>query len=429
MRLLAFLFAALLPLPAIAQSLPAPQVVTQAANDNSSKAASTAFVKNALGSYAPLSSPIFTGAPIAPTQSYTDISTKLATTAFVDGAVRVGLSEFTKFLAYGTAYTPIISFGRNGTAGIAAGVRTSDLVNPFNDGLASVSWAFQDDSVGRGAWAQYTETRKFTTGSGYAHGQEIEISNLSGIPSIPPDPYSYAPAGAAFGQLIGSGGQCGMISCPDYGGTNRTPSAATSPITIVGNTARFQRGINFAFDSLIGTDGADADTGVAHALNLARGQMIDWYSRSGGGSVAGAFQMGSLITSAGTPLRLIATDSGLEVQNFTNGVDGFRVAVPANVANGVVVSSATSGNGVSVGANGSDANVNMTLQGKGAGWVFINNSAGYFALSPTGKLNEPTFTPASSSDTCTTGDRAWDASYEYRCVATNTWKRSALSTF
>jgi hypothetical protein len=38
-------------------------------------------------------------------------------------------------------------------------------------------------------------------------------------------------------------------------------------------------------------------------------------------------------------------------------------------------------------------------------------------------------TPASSSASGTTGEIAWDTSYIYVCVATNTWKRVALSTF
>ncbi|GAN47812.1 hypothetical protein ACXR8U_06515 [Methylobacterium radiotolerans] len=35
--------------------------------------------------------------------------------------------------------------------------------------------------------------------------------------------------------------------------------------------------------------------------------------------------------------------------------------------------------------------------------------------------------PASSSAPCVIGERAWDQSYEYRCVAPNRWKRAALS--
>lgn len=38
-------------------------------------------------------------------------------------------------------------------------------------------------------------------------------------------------------------------------------------------------------------------------------------------------------------------------------------------------------------------------------------------------------TPSSSTATCTAGQITWDASYLYVCTATNTWKRSALSTF
>jgi hypothetical protein len=38
-------------------------------------------------------------------------------------------------------------------------------------------------------------------------------------------------------------------------------------------------------------------------------------------------------------------------------------------------------------------------------------------------------TPASASDTGTTGEICWDANYVYVCTATNTWKRSAISTW
>jgi Repeat of unknown function (DUF5907) len=38
-------------------------------------------------------------------------------------------------------------------------------------------------------------------------------------------------------------------------------------------------------------------------------------------------------------------------------------------------------------------------------------------------------TPSSATDIGTTGDIAWDASYVYVCVATNTWKRTALSSW
>jgi hypothetical protein len=38
-------------------------------------------------------------------------------------------------------------------------------------------------------------------------------------------------------------------------------------------------------------------------------------------------------------------------------------------------------------------------------------------------------TPSSSSESCQKGEIAWDGSYIYVCVAANTWRRSALSSF
>ena len=38
-------------------------------------------------------------------------------------------------------------------------------------------------------------------------------------------------------------------------------------------------------------------------------------------------------------------------------------------------------------------------------------------------------TPASASDTGTTGEICWDANYIYVCTATNTWKRTAIATW
>jgi hypothetical protein len=62
---------------------------------------------------------------------------------------------------------------------------------------------------------------------------------------------------------------------------------------------------------------------------------------------------------------------------------------------------------------------------------------GVATSAPTQKLDvndtsiriEQPMTPASSASACNQGQIAWDASYVYVCVATNTWKRSALSSW
>jgi len=79
---------------------------------------------------------------------------------------------------------------------------------------------------------------------------------------------------------------------------------------------------------------------------------------------------------------------------------------------------------------GLDALPNIALQPQG-GNVGIGTTA------PAAKLDvnadrilvESSHTPASSGESCTAGMIAWDATYVYVCVAANTWKRSALSSF
>jgi hypothetical protein len=66
---------------------------TPSVGDNTTKIATTAFVR---AEYAPLASPTFTGAPLSTTPAAADSSTKIATTAFVAGEVRTA-----PFVAYG----------------------------------------------------------------------------------------------------------------------------------------------------------------------------------------------------------------------------------------------------------------------------------------------------------------------------------------
>jgi len=58
--------------------------------------------------------------------------------------------------------------------------------------------------------------------------------------------------------------------------------------------------------------------------------------------------------------------------------------------------------------------------------------AGSFSVDVSGVTGEITLegsAPASASSSGTAGDIRFDADFVYVCVATNTWKRSALSTW
>jgi len=81
-------------------------VPTPATADNSTTAASTAYVKANLASYAPLASPALTGIPIAPTAALNTNTTQLATTAFVLGqaASTAPVMDGTATVGTGTTY-------------------------------------------------------------------------------------------------------------------------------------------------------------------------------------------------------------------------------------------------------------------------------------------------------------------------------------
>lgn len=65
-----------------------PTATTQSTSDNSTRLATTEYVKNNLGSYATLASPNLIGTPVAPTASNWTNTTQIATTAFTQGLCR-----------------------------------------------------------------------------------------------------------------------------------------------------------------------------------------------------------------------------------------------------------------------------------------------------------------------------------------------------
>lgn len=61
--------------------------------------------------------------------------------------------------------------------------------------------------------------------------------------------------------------------------------------------------------------------------------------------------------------------------------------------------------------------------------VLRANSVEGARVTPAGRFATPSYTPPSSTSPCRIGETGWDTTFEYRCVATNTWKRSALTDF
>lgn len=85
----------------------------------------------------------------------------------------------------------------------------------------------------------------------------------------------------------------------------------------------------------------------------------------------------------------------------------------------------------------SDGALALATGGVDRVWVAPTGQVGLGTTSPTAALDvagdalrlRSAKTPASAGAPCNQGEMAWDASYVYVCVATNSWKRSALSSW
>ena len=140
--------------------------------------------------------------------------------------------------------------------------------------------------------------------------------------------------------------------------------------------------------------------------------------------------------------RLSAGVYGLDVGTFQAPAitSGGQVQIP-----GAVTVSGTAAPSLMFNSNGTaryypaafgfslDNNFNPTISMVGNNTSFRvargDTQNDVFSVSATGLLHENLNTPASSSATCNVGDFGDDAGFHYVCVATNTWKRVALSSF
>jgi hypothetical protein len=152
-----------------------PETTTQATSDNSTRIATTAYVKSnlanyaltsALASYAPLASPALTGTPTAPTAAGGTNTTQIATTAFVQAAIP-SLAGYLP-LAGGTM-TNTISYFASSYA----------IINLLNS--KTVSYDMTVTTSGGGGGATYITFRTPTLPS---VGSPVQASIITSVPLI-----------------------------------------------------------------------------------------------------------------------------------------------------------------------------------------------------------------------------------------------------
>jgi hypothetical protein len=123
------------------------------------------------------------------------------------------------------------------------------------------------------------------------------------------------------------------------------------------------------------------------------------------------------------------TDRGFSFQG--EGTYGIGIDTAAGRFTGAPI---LLGSGQSIGLDGNrDGRFARTLGFDGRDLVYGTESGPVFRVSDRGGIEAASVReasprpPRSSREACMPGDHAWDEAFEYRCVASNRWKRAALS--
>lgn len=95
----------------------------------------------------------------------------------------------------------------------------------------------------------------------------------------------------------------------------------------------------------------------------------------------------------------------------------------------LITNSTSSGNGLKINAGDNSGDRVLELNDKDGTSLMQVGATGNLTLNIGDLIISALTTPASASATGTVGTVAWDTNYFYVCTATNTWKRSGLSSW
>jgi hypothetical protein len=142
----------------------------------------------------------------------------------------------------------------------------------------------------------------------------------------------------------------------------------------------------------------------------------------------------SIVSSSGSGTRDISvttTDtSGAAIARLKTeytGSGGTNASVSLYAGEGYTILNTTTNSPLLIATNNSEK-VRVTPGGQLLIGTFTDGASKLVVNDNSIQINTAK-TPASATDTGTTGQIAWDANYVYVCTATNTWKRTAIATW
>ncbi len=239
-----------------------------------------------------------------------------------------------------------------GQCAVLGGSKSSDSTLTDSMGCIGLQgWAINDNTTQiQTAYGAYLEVRR-SAGAGRTHGFELDMVNYGNAVSL--QPYDMFQQGLTAGGWFASGGEIAA-------------TRASAAIAIVNNGATFEKGIIFHSKSIDGTDGV---TGSGVAIEMAKGQALRWMF--GSGSVGATFS--SDVSNAAAQQAILFSDVGTLIRNSASK-NMLQVQVSNSFVNGLTVTPAASGTGVSLAAQGDDTNIDIRIVPKGTGVIDVRNA-------------------------------------------------------
>lgn len=206
-----------------------------------------------------------------------------------------------------------------------------------------------NDKPGSAAWGLYSDVQH-EDGAGWSAGLEVAAKNKGANRTN--SPYDIHGGGGVFGAWLAAFGM------DVYGGPAANPSNAA--ITILNNESTWNKGIVFGKDALTGSDGT---TGYSVAIHMAKGQQVRWDAPNGR-----AADIRSDVTDTAKRVSQVYADN---IVYYIGANDQKIVAYQhtPNAVNALSITNSPTTTAPSIKATGSDANIDLKLQPKGAGMV------------------------------------------------------------
>lgn len=230
--------------------------------------------------------------------------------------------------------------------GILSAIRTKDFLSAGTSGIPIFGVAWNDNTtLATKAWSGYFEAHRTTAAAGSIYGVEIDTRTLTA--SITPTPYQQ---GDVIGMQIASGAEWSATGQFD----------ASAAIQIATNPKRFKVGINVIDGSLV-----DIGGGVTEVMAMPRFGLMSWYVAGG----RSAF-ITSSATSVATGVSMDLANSQINMTS-SSGALNFAFAHLLSAVNYLGFYSSLANNPVRILAGGTDTNIDLSLEPKGAGQVVI----------------------------------------------------------